>query len=102
MQQKTNQSKGVLQVRGNASRSTVIVIDNSTHIHHTNTQGKVAVCDVLTALDQLDKQARIKVLDFMEREFSTRMVKELRDIELLRAMKYVEAVLRGGTKHGDA
>ena len=82
-----------MQVRGNASRSTVIVIDNSTHTHHAPTPGKVAVCDVLAALDQLDKQSRIKVLDFMEREFSTRMVKELQGVALLRTLKYVQAVL---------
>lgn len=93
MQQKTKQSKGVLQVRGNASRSTVIVIDNSTHTHHAPTQGKVAVTDVLAALDKLEKPARIKVLDFMEREFETRMVKELQDLQLLRTLKYVQAVL---------
>jgi hypothetical protein len=85
-----------MQVRGDASRSTVIVIDNSTHSHHPNPHGKVAVCDVLAALDKLDKTSRIKVLDFMEREFSTRMVKELQDIALLRTLKYVQAVLKAG------
>lgn len=93
MHQKIKKSKGVLQVRGDAHGNTLIFIDNSTHTRQTSTQGKVAVCDVLSALDQLEKPARIKVLDFMEREFDTRMVKELQDLQLLRTLKYVQAVL---------
>lgn len=94
VQQKIKQSKGVLQVQGDAHGNTVIFIDNSTHTHQATTQGKVAVCNVLTALDKLDKPSRIKVLDFMQREFDTRMVKELQDLQLLRTLKYVEAVLK--------
>ena len=93
MNQKIKKSKGVLQVRGDAHGNTVIFIDNSTNTRQSFTPGKVAVSDVLSALDQLEKPARIKVLDFMEREFDTRMVKELQDLQLLRTLKYVKAVL---------
>jgi hypothetical protein len=47
---------------------------------------------VLALLDQVPD--RIAVLDFMEREFNTRMVIELERPQLFRVRRYVEAVLR--------
>jgi hypothetical protein len=49
--------------------------------------------DVLAAMDDLAKDQRISVLDFMEREFNTRMVVELDGLQLLRTKRYVQAVI---------
>lgn len=40
----------------------------------------------------LDKTARIKVLDFMRREFGTAMVMELQPAQLKRVRGYVEKI----------
>jgi hypothetical protein len=48
---------------------------------------------VLALMDQL--LDRIAVLDFMEREFDTRMVVELDSRELFRLRRYVEVILAG-------
>lgn len=40
----------------------------------------------------LDKTARIKVLDFMRREFSTAMVIELKPAQAYRVRRYVETI----------
>lgn len=40
----------------------------------------------------LDKTARIKVLDFMRREFGNAMVMDLKPSELLRTRRYVETI----------
>ena len=51
--------------------------------------------DVLAALDELGKDQRISVLDFMQREFNTRMVVELGGLELLRTKRYANTILKG-------
>lgn len=50
--------------------------------------------DVLALMKPLPKSARISVLDFMERQFDTRLVIELNSPALFRVKKYVEAVLK--------
>jgi len=49
---------------------------------------------VLALMDHLPD--RIAVLDFMEREFNTRMVIELEAQQLYRLRRYVEVILQGG------
>lgn len=49
---------------------------------------------VLALMDHLPD--RIAVLDFMEREFGTRMVIELEPPQVYRLRRYVEVVLKGG------
>lgn len=48
--------------------------------------------EVLTLMQPLPKVTRIKVLDFMRREFGTAMVKELRPQEAYRVKMYVQQV----------
>lgn len=48
--------------------------------------------DLLTLMKPLDKAARIKVLDFMRREFSTAMVIELKPDQVYRVRRYVETM----------
>lgn len=48
--------------------------------------------EVLAMLKQLDKPSRIKVLEFMRREFGTAMVIELAPEQVFRARRYVETV----------
>ena len=43
-------------------------------------------------MKQLVKTARIKVLDFMRREFGTAMVMELQPAQVYRVRRYVETV----------
>lgn len=50
--------------------------------------------DVLALMQPLSKADRISVLDFMERQFHTRLVIELNSPALFRLKKYVEAVLK--------
>ena len=47
----------------------------------------------LSRLDQLQYRSRITVLDFMDREFGTRMVIELQIEQLYRLNKYLDVVL---------
>lgn len=47
---------------------------------------------VLRLMDEVPD--RIAVLDFMEREFATRMVIELKPVQLYRLRRYVEVVLK--------
>ncbi|MCW5223502.1 hypothetical protein D5041_07805 [Verminephrobacter aporrectodeae subsp. tuberculatae] len=49
--------------------------------------------DVLALMDQLDKPARIKVLEFMRREFGTGMVIELQPDQVFRVRRYVETII---------
>ena len=47
---------------------------------------------VLALMDRLPEPVRLKVLDFMRREFGTSMVIELQPHQLYRARRYVEAI----------
>ena len=48
--------------------------------------------ELLTLMKPLGKAARIKVLDFMRREFSTAMVIELKPDQVYRVRRYVETI----------
>lgn len=48
--------------------------------------------DVLASMKRLPEPVRIKVLDFMRREFKTGMVIELQPSQLLRVRRYVETI----------
>ena len=48
--------------------------------------------EVLALMKPLDKAARIRVLDFMRREFGTAMVIELAPEQVYRARRYVETI----------
>lgn len=48
--------------------------------------------EVLALMRPLDRAARIKVLDFMRREFGTAMVMELQPAQVYRVRRYVETV----------
>ena len=48
--------------------------------------------EVLALMKPLDKAARIRVLDFMRREFGTAMVIELAPEQVFRARRYVETI----------
>lgn len=48
--------------------------------------------EVLALMKPLDKTARIRVLDFMRREFGTAMVIELQPTQLVRVRRYVETI----------
>lgn len=50
--------------------------------------------DVLFLMQKLPD--RIAVLDFMEREFNTRMVIELQPVQVYRLRRYVEVILKKG------
>jgi hypothetical protein len=56
------------------------------------------VAETLQAMSALDGDQRLSVLKFMEREFSTQMVKELSADAQQRVRRYVAAVLRGAGK----
>lgn len=53
---------------------------------------------VLSLMKCLNKQARIRVLDFMRREFDTALVIELAPNQVHRLRCYVEVVLNNGSK----
>lgn len=61
---------------------------------HGNARASTAHRRALTLLDQVPD--RIAVLDFMEREFGTRMVIELDTRQLYRLRRYVEVILKNG------
>jgi hypothetical protein len=92
-QQTGPRTRGVVQISGDMIGSTVIIIDNS---GRRSASGicPVSVSSVLTVLDQLERDTRIRVLDFLDREFGTRMVKDLGEQQLTRAMLYVAAILK--------
>lgn len=92
-QQTGPQSRGVVQISGDMIGSTVIIIDNTGRRSASGTC-PVTVSSVLTVLDQLERDTRIRVLDFLDREFGTRMVKDLGEQQLTRAMLYVTAILK--------
>lgn len=48
--------------------------------------------ELLTLMKPLNKAARIKVLDFMRREFDTPMVIELKPDQVYRVRRYVETI----------
>ncbi|WP_146749191.1 hypothetical protein [Paracidovorax anthurii] len=50
--------------------------------------------EVLTLMKPLDRKVRVRVLDFMRREFQTAMVVELTPEQLRRLRSYVETVRR--------
>lgn len=54
----------------------------------------VAQKEVLALMKPLPEHVRIKVLDFMRREFKTGMVIELQPQEVYRVRKYVEVINR--------
>lgn len=56
--------------------------------------------EVLALMEPLPKKARIRVLEFMGREFGTSMVIQLTDIEVFRTRRYVEAIVKGSSAKG--
>lgn len=56
--------------------------------------------EVLALMEPLPKRARIRVLEFMGREFGTSMVIQLTDIEVFRTRRYVEAIVKGSSAKG--
>ena len=94
--QDTHLGLGVVQIGGNVINSTVVVINNiALHLGATHNTGSNApvVSEVLAAMDELEKPERINVLNFLDREFGTRMVRDLHGRQLFRALRYVEAIL---------
>jgi hypothetical protein len=98
MPQRQNAGNRALQIGGNVSRGGVaasgitVVINQLAPQRKASSKG-VRPSDVLAAMDDLAKDQRISVLDFMEREFQTRMVVELDGLQLLRTKRYVQAVI---------
>lgn len=55
-------------------------------------KAKDAQREVLALMQRLDRPIRIKVLEFMRREFNTAMVIELKPEQVYRVRRYVETV----------
>ncbi|MCB4362667.1 hypothetical protein KIH07_02900 [Hydrogenophaga taeniospiralis] len=85
-----NHQHGAVQ----ADRIDVTVINH--HHHHTQNRAAPRATPEQKAVLQLmdNVQDRIAVLDFMEREFKTRMVIELDGKQLYRLKRYVEVVIQ--------
>lgn len=89
---KGNSNVQVGQVGGNFT-----VINN--HHKHLAPRAPVAFSAEHGAVLDLMKQLenRVAVLEFMQREFGTKMVKELQPAELFRLRRYVEVVIEKST-----
>ncbi len=75
---------------GSRNRTTKVVNN-----HGRSTQEHRAVLQLMDGL-----RDRIAVLDFMEREFGTRMVIELEPKKLFRLKRYVETIIDSDAKRG--
>lgn len=87
----TNKGSGSVQAGRVAGNVTVI----NNHHRHMPARAPVAFSPEHAAVLDLMKQLenRISVLEFMQREFGTKMVKELQPSELFRLRRYVEVVI---------
>ncbi len=86
-------SKGSGVVQAGRIDGNVTVINN--HHKHLAPRAPVAFSAEHGAVLDLMKQLenRVAVLEFMQREFGTKMVKELQPAELFRLRRYVEVVI---------
>lgn len=86
-------NKGEGTVQAGRIDGNVTVINN--HHRHLPARAPVAFSpDHAAVLDLMKKlENRIAVLEFMQREFGTKMVKELQPNELYRLRRYVEVVI---------
>lgn len=102
LQKIIQQSKPSQHSKGNAAVQVGELRGDVTSVHLTQnfyggvpraarTQATAEHKQVLALLDRVSN--RVAVLDFMEREFKTRMVIDLTQVELYRLRRYIEVIL---------
>ncbi len=87
-------SRGGVSVGGDICKSNIIIANGAVNIRNPITGNKTEIANALKLKALMDSPSWICVLDFMDRTFATRILKELNNGEIGRVKAYASAIIR--------